>query len=107
MEGVHGIKKTEVYLINLYLPSGIVFYQIPVLKGSPTKWDWDILVGMNVISAGDFSVTNKGSHSEFSFRVPPQSHIEQPEPSKGAVNWLRGLLGRVRGNKESSPAEML
>ena len=95
MEGVSGVQMSSVYLVNLYLPSGIAFYQVPVMKGTPPAGSWDLIIGMNVISAGDFSVKNTGSSTEFSFRVPPLSYVETPEPaSKGIMNWLRGLVGR-------------
>ena len=36
----------------------------------------DVLIGMDLISQGDFSVTNKGGSTVFSFRVPSQVHTD-------------------------------
>jgi gag-polyprotein putative aspartyl protease len=95
IQGVHGVQKSEAYVVNIYLPSKITFHQLTVVKAKATNVWWGVLLGMDVISAGDFSITNVGSNTEFTFRVPSQSHIEHPKTSsKGMLNWLRGLVGR-------------
>jgi gag-polyprotein putative aspartyl protease len=95
IQGVHGVQKSEAYVVNIYLPSKITFFELTVVKAKATGVWWDVLLGMDVISAGDFSITNVCSNTEFTFRVPSQSHIERSETtSTGALNWLRGLVGK-------------
>ena len=35
-----------------------------------------MLIGMDIISKGDFAITHPGGHTKFSFRVPSQADID-------------------------------
>jgi hypothetical protein len=68
-------KNCEVYLINLMLPNGVGFSRIHVTKmdlGLRT----DLLIGMDMISRGDFALTHKGGKTCFSFRCPSLADID-------------------------------
>ncbi len=65
----------EVYYINLRLPSGVEFNEIRAIKGVLPE-DLQMVIGMNVINAGDFAVTNLNGRTKFSFRVPSQADID-------------------------------
>lgn len=72
--GADGEYNTEVYLINLHVPNGVLFNSLRVtkakLKGA------DLLVGMDVIGQGDFVVTNYNGKTCFSFRIPSSECID-------------------------------
>ena len=36
---------------------------------------FDVLIGMDIITQGDFAVTNLGGKTKFSFRIPSQASI--------------------------------
>ena len=57
--GVHGRRMVETYLVNIYLPQGIVFMGVQATKVN--LGDANILIGMSIISTGDFAVTGKGA----------------------------------------------
>ena len=61
------------YYIDLYLPNHVVITGLLVMEGSPMGCD--ILVGMDVISKGDFAVTHSGK-TVFSFRMPSCTTID-------------------------------
>ena len=42
----------------------------------------DVLIGMDIISQGDFAVTNHGGITKFSFRMPSVTHIDFVEEFK-------------------------
>jgi predicted aspartyl protease len=70
----NGIRNSEVYLINIALPNGVGF-----AAGRVTKADMgstDVLIGMDIISQGDFAVTNKDGKTCFSFRCPSSTTID-------------------------------
>jgi hypothetical protein len=69
LQSVSGVQKTEVYLINIYLPGNVLFSQIPVVRGNFGHGRWNLILGMDVIRHGDFSVMNRNSTTEFSFTV--------------------------------------
>lgn len=56
------------YLVNLYLPNHVVITLVTVTEGDLNGTD--ILVGMDVITKGDFSITNLNDKTCFSFRIP-------------------------------------
>jgi hypothetical protein len=36
----------------------------------------DVLIGMDIISLGDFAISNFDGKTQFSFRIPSQRHVE-------------------------------
>lgn len=75
VHGVNGEHLAEVYLIHLQLPNTVTYRSLEVTKGqlSPPMC---LLIGMDVICRGDFSVTNYNGITKFSFRVPSQGHTD-------------------------------
>lgn len=71
IQGVHGMQKSEAYVINLSLPDKITFHELTVVKANATGVWWDVLIGMDIISAGEFSVKNVNSKTEWSFSYTP------------------------------------
>jgi predicted aspartyl protease len=65
----------NVYYINLFLPNQVAFNFIPVTEGVLGD-DASVLIGMDVITKGDFSVSNFNGKTTFSFRVPSLAEID-------------------------------
>ena len=82
-----GKTRTNSYLVNVWLPNKII---IPNVKASLGKLasNVEVLIGMDIISQGDFAVTNKGGKTVFSFRFPSVECIDfvkepfKPKPIK-------------------------
>lgn len=66
----------EVFLVNIYLPNRVVLHAVRVTKANLPASDADILIGMDVITTGDFAVTNKNGITKFSFRIPSLADID-------------------------------
>lgn len=66
--GVNAVKVVPVYLISIRLPGGVLF-NLQVTEGD-SGGGWDVLIGMDVISHGDFCVSNFDGKTAFSFRIP-------------------------------------
>lgn len=64
----------DVFLVNIGLPNMVGIPGLRVLKGSFRNGD--VLIGMDIISQGDFAVTNSGNRTKFSFRIPSQADID-------------------------------
>jgi predicted aspartyl protease len=73
--GVHGENLSEMYLVNVMLPSRAAFAGLSVTKGQLAPGA-DMLIGMDIISLGDFAVTNFEERTVFSFRTPSEGHID-------------------------------
>ena len=65
---------SNIYLINIYLPSKARIVKIQALEGIPNNCD--MLIGMDVIAIGDFAVTNFNGQTKFSFRIPSMTEID-------------------------------
>jgi len=63
----------KMYCINLNLSSGIEFSNVNVVE--PKNSRWDIIIGMDIISRGDFAVTHYNGKTVFSFRIPSMCTI--------------------------------
>jgi uncharacterized protein YchJ len=64
---------SNIYVIHIYLPNGATIINVQALEGTPNSCD--MLIGMYVISLGDFAVTNN-KHTVFSFRIPSMTEID-------------------------------
>ena len=83
-----------VYLVNIVLPNNVQVVGVEA-AGLQLPTGVDALIGMDIINAGDFAVTNQGGKTTFSFRMPSKVEIDfvsednianllrkQPSPSK-------------------------
>ena len=70
-----GIDTANIYLVNIWLPGGVVFYNLKVTEGKLIG-QYEILIGMDIISEGDFAVTNYNSKTVFTFRIPSVGCID-------------------------------
>jgi hypothetical protein len=64
------IVETPVYLAHLVLPNHFALTDIKLLEFSEVSSGCDIIIGMDIINRGDFSITNLGGKTLFSFRMP-------------------------------------
>lgn len=71
---VGGSHQSNTYLVNVYLPNNVTVVGVRVTE-CPDK-DFDVIIGMDIISQGDFSITNVGGQTWASFRVPSVQRID-------------------------------
>jgi predicted aspartyl protease len=59
---------SNVYLVNLFLPNKTKIVDVQVTEGRPNSCD--MLIGMDVITLGDFVISNYDKKTALSFRMP-------------------------------------
>ena len=64
------------YLVRIKLPSDIEFHNILVTSSDLEEDDADVLIGMDIISQGDFAITHPNGMTKFSFQYPSQADID-------------------------------
>ena len=64
-----GFYETSIYRVDIMLPNNIVVKGLQI--GDGEFQDFDFLIGMDVISLGDFHLTNDGN-TVFRFNIPPE-----------------------------------
>ncbi len=74
VSGAFGEEIKNVYMVSIGLPNKVGFPNMPVTE--VVLKDADVLIGMDIISDGDFAVTNKGGLTKFSYRHPSMEHID-------------------------------
>ena len=86
----------NVYLLNLYLPNRIVIPMVRATECKSAKGNFDFIIGMDIITLGDFALTNVGGISTVSFRIPPSRTIDYVKEINGKiiVNQKFEKLGR-------------
>lgn len=70
--GVNSSQIVNTYLINVTLPNSVSFTGVRVSEG---KLDFGILIGMDIITVGDFAVSNQGK-TVMTFRLPSKGRID-------------------------------
>jgi len=78
------LEDAETYIVNILLPNRVGFPMMQVTKANLGASN-DILIGMDIISQGDFSITNQGN-TVFSFRVPSAHTVDFVKPPAATQN---------------------
>lgn len=63
-----GVVETCTYKIDLCSENGYKIENLEVMSGDYS--DYDVLIGMDVITQGDFSISTFDGKTSFSFRIP-------------------------------------
>lgn len=70
------------HIVDLQFP-GLTFQGVQVIEMNGLGVDEDVLVGMDVISTGDFAVTNVNGRTKMSFRHPSAQEIDYVAEANG------------------------
>ena len=73
--GIGGDQKAETYIVHIGLPTGDMVQDLEVYCSDID--DYDVLIGMDIISLCDFFVTNKDETTELFVRIPSEGRILQ------------------------------
>jgi hypothetical protein len=76
---VIGKARKPTYAVSLWLPNKIHIAKIPVAETE--IMGADVLIGMDIISLGDFAVTYRHGKTVLSFRIPSIECIDFTEPT--------------------------
>lgn len=84
---VGGVVDAKSYVVDILLPNGINIPSLTVIDGELAGFD--VLIGMDIISQGDFAVSNICGELIFSFQIPSEKVIDftQTEPVR-KQSWL-------------------
>jgi hypothetical protein len=59
--------------VDIGLPNGVCFQNIVASEGALFN-NFDLLIGMDIIQAGDFAIANANGNTTFSFCHPPHNN---------------------------------
>jgi hypothetical protein len=69
LTSVHDSKPSSIYLLDMIFPDKIKANNVLAAEIIPSG-EFDIIIGMNIISLGDFAITNDHGKTTMSFRLP-------------------------------------
>lgn len=72
--GIGGDRETDAYMVYVGLSNGDLIGEIKVYCSDLD--DYDILIGMDIITETDFLITNKDGKTTFQFRSPSEGGVE-------------------------------
>lgn len=94
VNGVHGPREVNVYYINITLNNKSITLNAKVTECEELSMDHGsgMLIGMNIISMGDFSITNFGGNTVMSFRVPSLQVIDYVQGIKTSTPLVKDKI---------------
>lgn len=84
----NGKRECDVYKADLFLPNGVCFDMLNLTECSDLSDKCDILIGMDIIGAGDFAIAEDNERTIMSFRVPHISSMDYVEIEKQVKQTL-------------------
>lgn len=76
----NGVVSVNTYFVNFTLPNHVTIKDV-LVTGADLGKDIDVLIGMDIIRHGDFSITNTNGSTTFSFRIPSIAEIDYVKDS--------------------------
>ena len=94
VNSVHGSKESNVYYLNITLHNEQITINSKVTECSKLSRDdkIGILIGMDIINQGDFSISNFGGNTVMTFRIPSMQKIDFVEGIKNGQPLIKGNL---------------
>lgn len=77
----NGVVTVNTYFVDIGLPNGVTVKNV-LVSCADLGDDIDVLIGMDIIKHGDFSITNTNNKTTFSFRTPSMQEIDYVEESR-------------------------
>lgn len=71
-----GISTANVYFISIMLPNGVSINGVRVTECAEQAGAFGIIIGMDIITKGDFSISNANGETTFSFCFPSVHNID-------------------------------
>ncbi|MCQ2753259.1 MAG: aspartyl protease family protein [Bacilli bacterium] len=91
MQTPNGSSIVNRYLVDIVLPNRVIKKDVIVCESKIKSQGFDVLIGMDIITSGDFSVSNFGK-TVFSFRIPSQETTDYVHQER-----LKRIIGPRHG----------
>ena len=99
MNHAQGSSQCNTYLVNMYLPNNVAMPGVLVSECQDTA-TFGAIIGMDIIAAGDLSITNVNGQTLLSFRIPSIASIDYVKEAQrlNAQRLQRTPIPRVGRN---------
>ena len=72
--GIGGDSSSNAYIVHIQVPTGDVVTDVEVMEND--YYDYDVIIGTDVIMFGDFLISNAEDKTTFQFRTPSEGGID-------------------------------
>jgi hypothetical protein len=86
VHGAHGPGQMNVYMIDFMLPNQVRITDIRATEVVSTAGGFGVIVGMDIITLGDFCITNVDGKTVVTYRIPSLKVIDFGDASS-AINY--------------------
>jgi hypothetical protein len=106
--GVNNIAIRDTYIVDIGLPNRVAFRNVNVTECDIAGTGIDVLIGMDLISSGDFAISNGGNKTIFSYCHPShktpidlleRSNIANLSYIKRLIYFLKQFIKKIRIKK--------
>lgn len=74
VNGVHGGKISSVYVASIGLPNKLIIPKVKFVEVDAIAHA-DVIIGMDIITLGDFTISNFDNKTHLTFRIPSKKHV--------------------------------
>ena len=85
------------YLVDIELPNNVTMTNVMVFGSEIGAQGIDVLIGMDIISRGDFAVSNFEGTTKFSFRSPSVKHTDFVQETNAS-----NIMGKIQTHGQGS-----
>jgi len=98
--------EVDTYTVNIFLPNHVALTGVPVSLGNIGGGDTDVLLGMDIITTGDFAITNHEDKTTLTFRIPSLKKIDFVEEINAAKPRANPLIaGQMQKGRDITRKE--
>ena len=96
----NGTATRQTYTVNIGLPNNVVIQNIIASDVDALSSGCDALIGMDIITLGDFSITNHKGVTCMSFRVPSSHEIDYVKNPTYGITPIKNIApGQIGSNR--------
>ncbi len=99
----NGIVTQNTYTIDIGLPNKVIIQGIIATEIDALAAGCDALIGMDVITLGDFSITNHNGNTCMSFRVPSGHELDYVKNLNYGITPIKNIPSGKPGSNETPP----
>ena len=95
-----GPKPCKRYLTKITLPNNVAVEDVEVYAVDINDQGVDALIGMDIITSGDFAITNYGGKTVCTFRIPSKKNIDfVPEANADNIILAKRMKSAAQGKR--------
>ena len=99
----NGVATQNTFTIDVGLPNGVIIQGIIATEIDALSIGCDALIGMDVITLGDFSITNHKCTTCMSFRIPSSHEIDYVKNPNYGITPIKNIHAGKPGSNFTPP----